>query len=52
MSADVDATAVGQPAGDWVAAGQELRRGVYGGGKVLPGSIARRDVELRASRHR
>ena len=30
---------------DWVAAGQELRRWVYGGGKVLPGLVARRDAE-------
>lgn len=27
---------------DWGAAGQELRRWVYGGGKVLPGLIIRR----------
>ena len=32
---------------DWVAAVQELRRWVYGGGKVLPGLIARREVEAR-----
>ncbi|TXD13967.1 lysozyme [Extensimonas vulgaris] len=30
---------------DWVAAGQELRRWVYGGGRVLPGLVARREVE-------
>lgn len=30
---------------DWVAAGQELRRWVYGGGKVLPGLITRRLAE-------
>lgn len=30
---------------DWVAAGQELRRWVYGGGKVLPGLTARREDE-------
>ena len=30
---------------DWVAAGQELRRWVYGGGKVLPGLVARREAE-------
>lgn len=30
---------------DWVAAGQELRRWVYGGGRVLPGLVARRDAE-------
>lgn len=27
---------------DWVAAEQELRRWIYGGGKVLPGLVARR----------
>ena len=26
---------------------QELRRWVYGGGKVLPGLVSRRDAELR-----
>ncbi len=31
---------------DWVAAATELRRWVYGGGKVLPGLIARRDAEV------
>ena len=30
---------------DWVATGQELRRWVYGGGRALPGLVARRDVE-------
>lgn len=30
---------------DWVAAGQELRRWVYGGGRVLPGLVARREAE-------
>lgn len=30
---------------DWVAAGQELRRWVYGGGKVLLGLVARRSAE-------
>ena len=30
---------------DWPAAGTELRRWVYGGGKVLPGLIARRSAE-------
>ena len=30
---------------DWVAAGQELRRWIYGGGKVLPGLITRREAE-------
>jgi lysozyme len=32
---------------DWVAAGQELRRWVYGGGKVLPGLVVRREAESR-----
>ena len=32
--------------GDWVASGQELRRWVYGGGKVLPGLVARREMEF------
>ena len=30
---------------DWAAAAQELRRWVYGGGRVLPGLVARRDAE-------
>jgi lysozyme len=30
---------------DWVAAEQELRRWIYGGGKVLPGLVARRIEE-------
>jgi lysozyme len=30
---------------DWVAAGQELHRWVYGGGRVLPGLVARRAAE-------
>lgn len=30
---------------DWVAAKQELRRWIYGGGKVLPGLVARRKAE-------
>ncbi|MEZ2137702.1 glycoside hydrolase family protein [Stenotrophomonas maltophilia] len=30
---------------DWAAAGQELRRWVYGGGKLLPGLIKRRIAE-------
>ena len=30
---------------DWVAAGQELRRWVYGGGRVLPGLVTRREAE-------
>lgn len=32
---------------DWPSAGQELRRWVYGGGKVLPGLISRRAQETR-----
>ncbi|QLQ00143.1 MAG: lysozyme [Burkholderiaceae bacterium] len=31
---------------DWAAAGQELGRWVYGGGKVLPGLVARRRAEI------
>ena len=31
---------------DWVAVGQELRRWVYGGGKVLPGLVTRREAEM------
>ena len=31
---------------DWIAAATELRRWVYGGGKVLPGLVARREMEL------
>nr|WP_279196702.1 lysozyme [Ralstonia mannitolilytica] len=31
---------------DWFAAGQELRRWVYGGGRVLPGLITRRTAEI------
>lgn len=30
---------------DWVGAAQELRRWVYGGGRVLPGLLARREAE-------
>jgi lysozyme len=30
---------------EWNAAGQELRRWVYGGGRVLPGLLARREAE-------
>ncbi|MCG9025461.1 glycoside hydrolase family protein [Laribacter hongkongensis] len=30
---------------DWIAVGRELQRWVYGGGKVLPGLVARRQVE-------
>ena len=32
---------------DWPGAGQELRRWVYGGGRVLPGLCARRQAEIR-----
>lgn len=31
---------------DWTAAGQELGRWVYGGGKVLPGLVTRRKAEV------
>jgi lysozyme len=31
---------------DWSTAAQELRRWVYGGGKVLPGLVARREAEI------
>jgi lysozyme len=31
---------------DWVAAGQELRRWVRGGGKALPGLMLRREAEV------
>lgn len=31
---------------DWPSAARELRRWVYGGGKVLPGLITRRDAEV------
>ena len=30
---------------DWAAAGTELRRWIYGGGKALPGLVARREAE-------
>jgi lysozyme len=30
---------------DWTSAARELRRWVYGGGKVLPGLVSRREVE-------
>jgi lysozyme len=30
---------------DWIATGQELRRWVYGRGRVLPGLLARREAE-------
>ncbi len=32
---------------DWAATAKELRRWVYGGGKVLPGLVTRREVEAR-----
>lgn len=32
---------------DWAAAARELRRWVYGGGKILPGLVARREAEAR-----
>src|SRR5690606_18431185 len=31
---------------DWHAAGKELRRWIYGGGKILPGLVARREAEV------
>jgi lysozyme len=31
---------------EWAAAVQELRRWVYGGGKVLPGLVTRREAEV------
>ncbi len=31
---------------DWTAAQQELSRWVFGGGKVLPGLVARRNIEM------
>jgi len=31
---------------DWPGAAQELRRWVYGGGKVLPGLVLRREAEI------
>lgn len=31
---------------DWAAAAGELRRWVYGGGKVLPGLVTRREAEV------
>ena len=33
---------------DWAAAGRELRRWIYGGGRVLPGLAARREAEIAA----
>ena len=37
---------------DWAAAAMELRRWVYGGGKVLPGLVARREAEAALLLHR
>ena len=31
---------------DWSSAAQQLRRWVYGGGKVLPGLVTRREAEI------
>lgn len=31
---------------DWHGAGKELRRWVYGGGKILPGLVTRREAEV------
>lgn len=31
---------------DWTSAAQELRRWVYGGGRVLPGLVLRREAEI------
>ena len=31
---------------DWVGAAQELRRWVYGGGRVPPGLVLRREAEV------
>jgi lysozyme len=31
---------------DWAGVAQELRRWVYGGGKVLPGLVLRREAEV------
>jgi lysozyme len=31
---------------DWAAVERELRRWVYGGGKILPGLVKRRDAEI------
>jgi lysozyme len=32
---------------DWIAVATELRRWIYGGGKVLPGLVTRREAEIR-----
>ncbi|WP_414675438.1 glycoside hydrolase family protein [Methylocaldum sp.] len=34
------------PQWDWSSAAHELRRWVYGGGKVLPGLVTRREAEV------
>jgi lysozyme len=31
---------------DWASAAQELRRWIYGGGRVLPGLVTRREAEV------
>lgn len=31
---------------DWIATEQELRRWIYGGGKVVPGLVTRREDEI------
>jgi lysozyme len=31
---------------DWIAAEQELRRWIYGGGKVVPRLVTRREDEI------
>jgi lysozyme len=36
---------------DWAAAASELRRWVYGGGRVLPGLVARREAEVQLLLH-
>jgi lysozyme len=36
---------------DWAGVGFELRRWVYGGGRVLPGLVARREAECRLIAH-
>jgi lysozyme len=34
---------------DWVEAAKELRRWVYGGGKMLPGLVLRREAEIKSA---
>jgi lysozyme len=36
---------------DWAAVASELHRWVYGGGRVLPGPVARREAEARLLAH-